>query len=869
MAGRARIRTTGVALLLLALVAAPGARADLIITEMLASNTAYQVENDTPDLVEILNTGPNDVTLGGAGTGNRMYLTDDPYGDYRRWWKFPLVTILKAGEYLTVACDASGKFGMHANFRIDKSVGIVALMDTDTNGRRIIDLVEYHLQYENISYARFENGDGTHAWHRTSRPTLFFDGQAACATRTLLMASAVYCGDPAELCPPSSENILEETFIPDIDDFDYSPKLVKATDPVVVVARVGPAEARIAVDLHYVVVPPGGTAGQEVVVAMHDDGEGPDAVYDRQGVNVGANDTWWAASIPAQSAGTTVRFWATSAWKGGAPAACADREPGIDPVTQVEKYSLYTVENTEAKDVCVNEVLAVNQTGIRNFRGQYADWIEIRNEGDEQVDLAGLYLTTSPRNPTQWAFPLDRSDLTRIPAKGYVIVWCDGELTPIGVPELHATFTLDGTNDRIYLANAQGVFDGIDWQQDPRRPGPCDLTTDAQDPDISLGRVPDGGDVLARFIPPTPGAANPAGPAPVIASLAAGPDDPSCEIPCGSAAFVVMGENLASPARVLVDDGSSTIDAVQDVTAGVQTLGNGSLLVPDPRCGVGARKIVWVYQGSPDAYVAAKARFRCVPQITGMTPASPQGDEVVTLDLCGFDVLASVLIDGEAVPFTPDPRPGAAPTTVAFFLPACEGTGKRIEVIDTDTYAQETCVCGTCECTEPRIVAIEPSSVPEGGTIEATLECFETVTAVRIDGADVAYTQPAADRVRIDLPEAVKAGDHALEVCDGAGCASKAFRVAGGGVRFVRGDGDGDGQFTLGDPVVILGYMFSGGTIGCAKTADLDDDGQLLLNDPVYLLNYLFSDGPDPKSPFPSCGEDPTADAIDCASYDC
>jgi len=528
---------------------------------------------------------------------------------------------------------------------------------------------------------------------------------------------------------------------------------------------------------------------------MRDDGEGPDAVYDRQGRNVGANDTWWVALIPAQPAGTTVRFWATSYWKGNPPGrACEDREP-------TEGFSLYTVENTEARQVRVNEVLAINQTGLRNYRGFYEDWVELYNASDHEVDLAGLYLTANPRNPTRWAFPLSRPELTRIPAKGYILVWCDGQITPLGVRELHAPFRLNGgaNNDdtaldndvkdsRVYLANEKGVFDGIDWRRDPKRPGPCDLTADAQDPDISLGRVPDGGDALSRIIMPTPGKANPAGPVPAILSLKAAPDDPSCGIPCGSPSFVVVGENLANPARVLVDDGTTTIDAVKDVTADAQTLVDGTLLVPDDRCGIGARKVVWVYQGPPDALVAAKARFRCVPQITDVLPAGTQGGEDVTLGLCGFDVIQSVLIEGLSVPFTPNPRPGAAPKTVTFHLPPCEGTGRRIRVIDIDTYAEEICVCGACE----------------------------------------------------------------------------------GGARFVRGDADGDGRFTLGDPIVVLSHMFSGGSIGCAKTADLDDDGVLQLNDPIYLLSYLFSGGPPPKAPFLWCGADPTPDdGLSCETYVC
>jgi len=228
-----------------------GARGDLIITEILASNTAYVTDLDqTPDLVEIYNTGPDDVTLSGTGTGNRMYLTDDPYGDHRRWWKFPLTTVLKAGEYLSVACDMSGLSGLHANFRIEKSKGVVALMDRDTNGRQIIDMVEYHDQYPNVSYARFERGDGTHVWHYTSRPTFFWAGKVLCATESPLKASPLYCGNPAELCSSSPVNIIEEIFIPDIDGLDYRPALPKSTDDVVVEARLGPTQDRVALELH-------------------------------------------------------------------------------------------------------------------------------------------------------------------------------------------------------------------------------------------------------------------------------------------------------------------------------------------------------------------------------------------------------------------------------------------------------------------------------------------------------------------------------------------------------------------------------------------------------------------------------------------
>jgi hypothetical protein len=45
---------------------------------------------------------------------------------------------------------------------------------------------------------------------------------------------------------------------------------------------------------------------------------------------------------------------------------------------------------------------------------------------------------------------------------------------------------------------------------------------------------------------------------------------------------------------------------------------------------------------------------------------------------------------------------------------------------------------------------------------------------------------------------------------------------------------------------------------------DGDDNGKLEITDGIYLLNFLFLGGPQPRPPFPLCGQDPTADGISC-----
>jgi len=86
-----------------------------------------------------------------------------------------------------------------------------------------------------------------------------------------------------------------------------------------------------------------------------------------------------------------------------------------------------------------------------------------------------------------------------------------------------------------------------------------------------------------------------------------------------------------------------------------------------------------------------------------------------------------------------------------------------------------------------------------------------------------------------------------------------------------RGDPDGSGAADIGDAIAILGYLFLGATPpACFDAADVNDDAAVSIADPISLLGYLFQAGSEPPAPGPTtCGSDPTADALDCASGGC
>ncbi|MCB0841337.1 MAG: lamin tail domain-containing protein, partial [Bacteroidetes bacterium] len=143
----------------------------------------------------------------------------------------------------------------------------------------------------------------------------------------------------------------------------------------------------------------------------------------------------------------------------------------------------------------INEFLASNSTGITDESGAFEDWIEIYNDGDDPVDIGGMYITDDLTNPAMWQIPATDPNLTTIPAKGFLILWADKN-TAEGV--LHVDIKLGASGEQIGLAQVIGVDTGfVD-----------SLTFGAQITDVSEGRDPDGSSTFRKFYVPTPGAPN-------------------------------------------------------------------------------------------------------------------------------------------------------------------------------------------------------------------------------------------------------------------------------------------------------------------------------------------------------------------------
>ncbi len=146
--------------------------------------------------------------------------------------------------------------------------------------------------------------------------------------------------------------------------------------------------------------------------------------------------------------------------------------------------------------VWLNELQAVNLTGITNAAGQHAPWVELYNASTNPVPLEGLFLSDSYSNLANWAFPTG----SMIGPGQFRVVFADGQTNLSNTAELHTSFALGAGSGSLALSflDAHGVPRIIDY---------LNFTNPA--PDHSYGALPDGqGCTRSDLETPTPGVAN-------------------------------------------------------------------------------------------------------------------------------------------------------------------------------------------------------------------------------------------------------------------------------------------------------------------------------------------------------------------------
>ena len=111
-----------------------------------------------------------------------------------------------------------------------------------------------------------------------------------------------------------------------------------------------------------------------------------------------------------------------------------------------------TATSAQAK-LTLSEFLVINVDGPIDKDGNLSPWVEIHNSADSIESLEDWYLTDDPDNLTKWRIPRKT-----IPARGHGLLHVSGKgfSSPLST-EVHANFTLSGSDDYIALVRPDGA----------------------------------------------------------------------------------------------------------------------------------------------------------------------------------------------------------------------------------------------------------------------------------------------------------------------------------------------------------------------------------------------------------------------------
>lgn len=160
----------------------------------------------------------------------------------------------------------------------------------------------------------------------------------------------------------------------------------------------------------------------------------------------------------------------------------------------------FAVAEQSSQGLVISEVCTQNKESYTDSLGRAADWIELFNGGDSDIDLSGFGLSDSADTPMRFVFPSG----TVIGKGEYLLIIAD-KSTDV-TKELNTGFGLSKSGETLLLSSPDGTV----LQS---------LAVPALSEDMTYGRSSDGGYSLMS---PTPASVNRSAPAAPVFSLESG-----------------------------------------------------------------------------------------------------------------------------------------------------------------------------------------------------------------------------------------------------------------------------------------------------------------------------------------------------------
>lgn len=461
-------RFTGLIILLCCAFSVMGQ--NITINEVLASNVSLDYDDffQYEDWVELYNAGG---ILDLAG----YHLTDDPDSLFK--WTFPIddpgLTTILPGGHIRIWCDKDEQQGSdHSNFKLSGEGETIYFVDPD--GQTILDSLEFGLQQDDVSFGA--TCDGCDEWQYFNTPT-----PDAPNTETALNPSVLFINEIQTL---NATNISDES-----GDFDAWVELFN------------PNDFQVNLDEYSFVF-----NGLTHTFQNHEPwlttipANGFQIFWFDNQIDQGSNHISLA---PTQSGlltligndGTTID---TADWDADlAEDYSYGREQDGSPnwIT----FEFPTARATNTLQIILPGTLVINEVQSDNFithpdnAGEYDDWIEIYNYGNNPVDLSNYFLSDRPDQPQKWLIPSCNCDSTIVQPNGFVMIYADEDG---GQGWNHANFKISSSGEPITLRTPDGFT----------------IADDVDVPELGLGiswgRTFDGGSAWIDFSIPTPNASN-------------------------------------------------------------------------------------------------------------------------------------------------------------------------------------------------------------------------------------------------------------------------------------------------------------------------------------------------------------------------
>ena len=140
--------------------------------------------------------------------------------------------------------------------------------------------------------------------------------------------------------------------------------------------------------------------------------------------------------------------------------------------------------------VVLNELCAENDSSLRDEDGDSPDWLELYNNGDAPVNLAGWGLSDAAALPFKWTFPA-----TVLPGRAFLLVFLSDKNRAVAGAMLHTNFQVKAAGEAVMLTRPDNTLhDTI-------------AAVHLRD-DITFGRHPNGTGAWKFFLAPTPRSTN-------------------------------------------------------------------------------------------------------------------------------------------------------------------------------------------------------------------------------------------------------------------------------------------------------------------------------------------------------------------------